>query len=160
MAFHAENNWFRSAEKLIWRDFCGGFPAAAPGTPLGGTVRASRVAPSDGVGVTTAECAVRAQTLDSVSQLKQAVWVSSLVFLMLVLLHDRIDHVFGGQNHGKGEHWLVLDAKDRVAMVVARPWCFAMGFGPWLLAVTTARMVLFHAGVYQSRVFFFEFQLL
>lgn len=92
---------------------------------------------------------------------EQAVWVSNfVVFLMLVLLHDRIGHAFGGQNLGKCEPWLVLDAKDRVAMVVAKLWCFAIGFGPWLLAVTTARMVLFHGGVYQSRVFFFVFQLL
>lgn len=84
---------------------------------------------------------------------EQAVWLSNLVVcLMLVLLHDRIGHAFGDPKPGRGEPWLVLDARDRIAEVVAVLWCLAIGFGPWLLIVTTARMVDFNVGVYQSRV--------
>jgi hypothetical protein len=84
---------------------------------------------------------------------EQAVWLSTIVaLLMLVMLHDRLGHVLDDGNLGRGEPWLVLDARDHIARGVAALWCIAMGIGPWLLCVITARMALFHLAVYQSRL--------
>jgi hypothetical protein len=83
---------------------------------------------------------------------EQAVWLSSIVaFLMLLMLRDRLGHVLEDTNLGRGEPWLILDAKDQIAKGVAALWCIGIGFCPWVLCVTTARMALFHIAVYQSR---------
>jgi hypothetical protein len=92
---------------------------------------------------------------------EQAVWLSNIVaFLMLVMLHDRLGHVLADTNLGRGEPWLILDAKDRIAKSVAALWCIGMGIGPWVLCLTTAQMALLHLGVYQSRLAFFLPQML
>ena len=79
---------------------------------------------------------------------EQAVWLSNLVaVIMLVLLRDRVGHALG--TSAPGEPWLVLDARDRSARLLAFLWYVAIGLGPWLLVVTTVRMMLFHGGVYQ-----------
>lgn len=66
-------------------------------------------------------------------RVEQSIWLSNLVvILLLVVLHDRIGHVLRGGNLGRGEPWLVLDAKDPIAKGVARLWCLAIGIGPWL----------------------------
>lgn len=92
---------------------------------------------------------------------EQAVWLSNIVaFLMLVMLHDRLGHVLADTNLGRGEPWLILDARDRIAKSVAALWCIGIGIGPWILCVTTARMAFFHGAVYQSRPAAFLLQML
>jgi len=71
----------------------------------------------------------------------RVVWVCFLVsFGMLILLRDRIQMVFEDPKLGRGEPWLILDARSWASSRLAETWMIGIFVGPWLLALATLRM--------------------
>jgi hypothetical protein len=63
-----------------------------------------------------------------------------VVFVMLVLLQDRVRNVFRDPDLGRGAPWLILDAEGRLARILSQLWTLGLFVGPWILGILTVRV--------------------